>query len=208
LCACFLRLLLHHDLKSWTKSSQRCNPFVTWVDGFVLTDWSQYTPIDGVNDSKELSSAERERLYEEVVSNPDIYAWDIAQRSNLEIDDINILMATMECFKESIEKVAEKLPEDHQAYSIVDGKKTPKLSVKVPCSRPWVKGDAQVYTVSLASVLAKVSRDRLVKTWHEMYPEYGFDTHNGYAVRDHIEAIHRHGPCPLHRLSFKSLKGR
>lgn len=173
----------------------------------ILTDWGEYKPIDGVGDSKALSSAERERIYEEVVSSPHIYVWEIAQRSNKEIDDSNILIATMECFKESIEKVTEKLPEDHNAYSIVDGKKGPKLSVKVPC-RPWVQADKDVYTVSLASILAKVSRDRLSKSWHETYPEYGFDAHNGYAVRNHIEAIHRHGPCPLHRLSFKSLKGR
>jgi ribonuclease HII len=174
----------------------------------ILTeDWSDYIPIDGVDDSKAVSPEERERIYEEVVSQPDVYNWEIAYRSNQEIDDVNILMATMECFKESIEKVTERLPEDHQAYSIVDGQKTPKLAVKVPC-RPWVKGDAEVYTVALASILAKVSIDRLAAEWHATYPEYGFDVHKGYATRDHIEAIHRYGPCPLHRLSFKSLKGR
>jgi ribonuclease HII len=173
----------------------------------ILSDLSEYTPIDGVNDSKKLSADERMRIYNEVVNHPDIYAWEIGQQSHTEIDDSNILMATMECFRESIEKVVESLPEDHQAYSIVDGNKTPKLSVKVPC-RPWVKGDAEVYTVALASILAKVSLDLLATEWHDLYPEYGFDVHKGYATKDHIEAIHRYGPCPIHRLSFKSLKGR
>jgi ribonuclease HII len=65
-----------------------------------------------------------------------------------------------------------------------------------------------VYTISLASILAKVTLDRSAKQWHEKYPEYGFDEHKGYATKEHIQAIHRYGPCPIHRLSFKSLKGR
>ena len=113
----------------------------------------------------------------------------------------------MSCFQESIEKVASGLSHEANAYGIVDGKKAPKLSIKVPC-RPWVKADAEVYSVSLASILAKVSLDRLTEEWHNEFPEYGFNVHKGYATRDHIEAIHRYGPCRLHRLSFKSLKGR
>jgi ribonuclease HII len=173
----------------------------------LIDDWSKYTAIEGVADSKTLSAEERERIYTEVVNNPDIYAWETAQRTNEEIDNSNILLATMECFQESIEKVVSKLPKDSTPYSIVDGKKSPKLTLKVPC-RSWVKGDAEVYTVSLASILARVTIDRLSTEWHENYPEYGFDQHKGYATKNHVEAIHRHGPSPLHRLSFKSLKGR
>mmetsp|Transcript_11973 Transcript_11973/g.28654 ORF Transcript_11973/g.28654 Transcript_11973/m.28654 type:complete len:264 (+) Transcript_11973:2-793(+) len=172
-----------------------------------IDDWNNYTPISEVGDSKTLDHEQRERIFKEVVSQPDLYQFSVAERSNAQIDDSNILMATMECFQESIEGVVATLPEDCNAYSIVDGKKSPKLTVKVPC-RPWVKGDAEVYTISLASILAKVTLDRMSKEWHDEYPEYGFDEHKGYATREHIEAIHRYGPCPIHRMSFKSLKGR
>jgi ribonuclease HII len=171
----------------------------------LLSDWSEYQPIEGVHDSKKLTPELRQRIFDEVTNNPDLYAWHVSERSSQEIDDSNILIATMDCFKESIEGLAEKLPDDHKAYSIVDGQKTPKVSI--PC-RPYVKGDANVYTIALASILAKVSRDRLAAEWHEKYPEYGFDEHKGYITPGHIEAIHKHGPCPIHRLSFKSLKGR
>jgi len=173
----------------------------------ILQDWDTYQPIPGVRDSKELTREERESIYEQIMSNKDIYIWSVAERSNVEIDNTNILLATMECFAESIEAVAAALPNTEYAYSIVDGKKSPKLSVDIP-SRPWVQGDKEVYSVSLASIIAKVTRDRMAEKWHEEYPEYGFNIHRGYATPEHVEAIHRYGPCPLHRLSFKTLKGR
>jgi ribonuclease HII len=89
-------------------------------------------------------------------------------------------------------------------------KKAPKLTTipSFPC-RPMVKADEQVITVALASIIAKVTLDRMaLEEWHEKYPEYDFQQNLGYATRDHIEAIHRYGPCPLHRMTFKSLKGR
>eukprot|EP00980_Cylindrotheca_fusiformis_P011059 scaffold2549_cov104-Cylindrotheca_fusiformis.AAC.2 len=150
----------------------------------VLTDWAEYIAIPGVGDSKTLAPEDRYRIYEEVVSKPHLYKWAVAERTNQQIDDSNILMATMECFKESIEAVASKLPDDAVSYSIVDGKKSPKLSIKLPC-RPWVKGDAEVYTVSLASIIAKVTLDRLSLQWHDEYPDYGFDVNKGYATKEH-----------------------
>jgi ribonuclease HII len=190
-----------------------------------------------IQDSKQLSAQERERIFDIVVQNPDIFAYTVAQRSNTEIDERqNILLTTMGCFQESIAEMAcHQLPsgckyrhvdessqdkidddESHQdkllvskAYSIVDGKKTPKLSLipSLPC-RPYVNADAEVFTVALASIIAKVTHDRMAVLWHETYPEYGFLQHKGYATKEHIEAIHKHGPCPLHRMTFKSLKGR
>ncbi len=177
-----------------------------------------------IRDSKQLSSDQREQIYRAIVENPHIYAFSTAQRSNTEIDSTgNILTSTMECFVESIEDLAhtQVLPHaaSHQAndsetsnsskcYSIVDGKKAPKLStVNFPC-RPMVQADQQVYTVALASIIAKVTLDRMFLKWHQDYPQYGFDQNLGYATKEHIEAIHQHGPCPLHRMSTKSLKGR
>lgn len=173
----------------------------------IVCDWKDYTPIAAVKDSKQLTPNEREEIHAKVVSQPEIYLWSIAERSHASIDECNIQQATMQCFADSIKQVVAQLPESHNAYSIVDGKKGPKLTVNIP-SRPWIQGDKEVYSVALASILAKVSRDRMALEWHKLYPKYGFDIHKGYATDGHIEAIHRHGPCPIHRLSFKSLKGR
>ena len=166
------------------------------------------TSIQDVDDSKNLSVDERNQIHDEILAQPDVFAWTVAETSNLEIEESNILRATMDGFCDSIEALVEKydLPLN-ETYSIVDGKKTPKLSIPVPC-RPFVKGDSKVYTVALASVLAKVTRDRIMMDAHKLYPAYGFDNHKGYPTRDHIQAIHTHGPCPLHRMSFKPLKGR
>lgn len=183
---------------------------VVAVSIYIRQNFTDYIPIPGVTDSKELLPEQRERIFEEVASNPDVYDWRVAERSHLHIDDTNILIATMECFRESIETlVNETLPSDESllAYSIVDGKKSPKLSVSVPCI-PKVKGDKSVYTVSLASIVAKVTRDRMAEEWDQLYPKYGFLKHKGYATKDHVEAIHTYGPCPIHRMSFKTLKGR
>jgi ribonuclease HII len=105
----------------------------------------------------------------------------------------------MDCF---LNNRSEKLPDDHRAHIIVNGQKTPKVSI--PC-RPYVKGDTSIYAVALASTLAKVSRDRLAAEWHENCP---FDEHKGQITPGHTEAIHKYGPCSIHRLSFKYLKRR
>lgn len=192
-----------------------------------------------IKDSKQLSPEDRERVFEAIVNNPQVYAFSIAQRSNNEIDNVsNILRSTMDAFQESIEDLtmnnlfpyilsrqnAENdssmkdtttpilTPDDWEdcgCYGIVDGKKSPKISTlpSFPC-RPMVKADKQVYTVALASIIAKVTHDRMFEEWHKEYPNYGFDENKGYATKDHIEAIHKYGPCPLHRMTFKSLKGR
>ena len=186
-----------------------------------------------IKDSKQLHPKERERIYETILRNPEVYSFSVAQRSNNEIDDTgNILSSTMDAFQESIEDLAQNnlfpyilsrqnpirndtpnvIPADWQdcgCYSIVDGKKSPKISTvpSFPC-RPMVNADKQVYTVALASIIAKVTLDRMFLKWHKEYPNYGFDQNKGYATKDHIEAIHKYGPCPLHRMTFKSLKGR
>ena len=191
------------------------------------------TASGAVEDSKQLSSLDREKIYETIVNNPNVYAFSVAQRSNIQIDQTNnIQTTTMEAFQESIENLAEQTlfprilsqrspgmelefaGEDKSncsgCYSIVDGKKSPKLNTSpftFP-SRPMVKADEKVYTVALASIIAKVTLDRMFQEWHEQYPNYGFNENMGYATKDHIEAIHKYGPCPLHRMTFKSLRGR
>lgn len=169
-----------------------------------------FRAITGVNDSKQVKEQRRHEIYQEMLELPEIYVWRVAERSNIQIGASNILKATMDSFQESIEGLLSQyqLPID-QTYSIVDGKTRPKLSTSsLPC-RAWVRGDAEVYSVALASVIAKVVRDRMMVQAHERYPQYGFDIHKGYPTRDHILAIHKYGPVPeLHRMSFKPLRGR
>jgi len=167
--------------------------------------------LTGVKDSKELVEEERNAIYEQVINEPSIYKWKCAERSPKEIEKSNILKATMSCFQESIQELilAEEIPME-LAYSIVDGKSTPKLvngPTPIPC-RPMVNADAKVYTVSLASIIAKVTRDKIMTEAHELYPMYNFHKNKGYRTNDHVERIHKYGPCPLHRMSFKALKYR
>jgi len=171
--------------------------------------------IAGVGDSKTLTEKERMEIYQQIVmSDPaaSIYKFNCVERSPQQIDNSNILKATMEGFQESIQNLVlgENMPLD-RTYSIVDGKSTPKLvngPTPIPC-RPMVNADSKVYTVSMASIIAKVTRDKIMRTQaHEMYPEYDFHINKGYSTREHIEKIHKYGPCPLHRMSFKALKHR
>lgn len=167
--------------------------------------------IKGVCDSKQISEAEREIIYQQVLEQPSVYKWTCAQRSPSDIDRMNIFKATMECFQTSIQNLIlqENIPLD-LAYAICDGKSTPKLVggvTPIPC-RPMVNADGKVYTVSLASIVAKVTRDRIMVEAHKEWPEYNFHLNKGYGTRDHIERIHKYGPCPMHRMSFKALRHR
>lgn len=180
-------------------------PIVVATCGLLRDD---VEPIDGVNDSKLLSHDEVQRIYEIVASNEEIYAWNIVLASQEEIDKDDVPTATKQAMRKSIETlVLDYNLQVDKTYAIVDGHKTPKLTIALKC-RPWVKGDAQVYTVALASILARHTHNKLVKEMHGMYPEYGFNHNRGYPTRDHIVAIHTHGPSPLHRLTAKPLKGR
>lgn len=167
--------------------------------------------IEGVTDSKILSSDERRTIYERVLEETEVYKWRASQRSSQDIDSTNILKATMECFRDSIEDlvVSENFPLD-KTYAIVDGKSTPKLiGTNAPIScRPMVSADALIYTVSISSIIAKELRDALMVEMHCLYPQYGFAENKGYQTRAHIEAIGKYGPSPIHRMSFKALKHR
>lgn len=175
----------------------------------------EFCPIKFVTDSKELTQQQRQSIYEQIHNphdtNNKYYKYSISQRSSKQIQETNILKATMECFQESIESLilTEKLPLD-QTYAVVDGQSTPKLvngPTPIPC-RPYVSADKNIYTVSIASILAKVIRDDAMVEASKLYPEYGFDVNKGYSTKAHIEAIHKYGPCPLHRMSFKPLQHR
>ena len=177
----------------------------------ITENINTFQPIQGVDDSKALTMIDRERIYRHVMSRPELYAVHVSEVSSNEIDGTNVLVATMKCFRQTIEGiVAEKgfLPEE--TYSIVDGKKSPKLANCPGLScRPYVKADTEVYSVAIASIVAKTIRDELMATtMHDKYPQYDFAGNKGYNSPDHLVAIHTQGACPIHRMSFAALKDR
>lgn len=148
--------------------------------------------IDGVNDSKKLTEKKREALFD-VICNSAL-AYSIAFGDVDEIESENILRATMNTMKRAVESLSIKAD-----YVYIDGNCMPLMDTKCECI---VKGDAKSMSIACASILAKVSRDRLMREYAVKYPEYGFDKHKGYGTKQHTEAIISNGPCPIHRLSF------
>ena len=149
--------------------------------------------IEGVNDSKKVSEKKREKLYEQIIEEAVSYSVGIIDQN--EIDEINILNATKKGLTESIKGLRVK-PE----RIIVDA-----LDKIDTCGIPYmpiVKGDAKCYSIAAASIIAKVTRDRIMRQWDEVYPMYGFSKHKGYGTAAHIAAIKEYGLCPLHRRSF------
>ena len=157
--------------------------------------------IDGLTDSKKLSEKKREALYEQITSE---CLWSIAQSSSYEIDQINILEATMLAMKRAVEKLKTELANNSQITSVlVDGNRCPDIE---NC-RAIVKGDLTVPAISAASVIAKVTRDRQMVDLDQAYPEYGFARHKGYGTRAHLEALKNFGPIEgQHRFTFAPVK--
>ena len=152
--------------------------------------------IPGVNDSKKISEPRREELFGVITETA--LAWAVAFSDEKEIDEINILNAAMLAMKRAVEALAEK-----PQLALVDGNRVPKLSVP---ARFVIKGDATSASIAAASILAKVSRDRLMYEYDARFPEYGFAQHKGYGTKQHYDAIDRFGVLEIHRKTF--LKGR
>ena len=149
-------------------------------------------PIKGLADSKALTAARRERLYDEIRAKA--LCCSIAEASVEEIDKLNILQATMLAMKRAVNGLRLK-----PTKVLVDGNRLPALSV---LAEAIVSGDALVPAISAASILAKVTRDRLLVDLHAKYPDYGFDRHKGYGTAQHLQALERLGPLEAHRRSF------
>ena len=150
-------------------------------------------PIDGLADSKKLSEKKREYLYEIILERA--LAWCVASASPAEIDQINILQASMLAMARAVDGL-EIAPE----FVLVDGNRCPKIAY--PCEA-IVKGDSKIQEISAASILAKVVRDREMEHLDEQHPEYGFAKHKGYPTALHLAALKKYGPLPTHRRSFR-----
>ncbi len=158
------------------------------------------TIIEGVNDSKKLSEKKREELFDVVIDTA--LAYCISFGSVEEIEEHNILATTMNTMKRAVEGLS--TPAD---FAMIDGNKLPPLDI--PCEY-IIKGDANSMSIAAASILAKVSRDRLMLAYAKEYPQYGFEKHKGYGTKVHTDAILEYGPSPIHRMSFlkKLLNGK
>ncbi len=150
------------------------------------------TVIEEVNDSKKLTEKKRELLFDVIKASA--LSYSIAYASVEEIEELNILNATMLAMKRAVEALEIK-PD----FVMIDGNRVPKLGIDC---ESIVKGDAKSMSIACASILAKVSRDRLLYDYAKQYPQYGFDKHKGYGTKLHIEMIKKYGPCPYHRMSF------
>lgn len=148
--------------------------------------------IEGVNDSKKLTAKKREKLFD-IIKNEAV-SYSVAFASASEIDEINILNATHLAMTRTVESL-EKVPE----VVLVDGNSLPKWYYN---SEAIIKGDAVCHSIACASILAKVSRDRLMLLEAEKYPQYSFEKHKGYGTKVHVQAIKEYGPCPIHRKTF------
>jgi len=152
--------------------------------------------IRGLNDSKLLSPKTRERLYDEIMAKA--LCCSVAQASVDEIDTLNILQATMLAMRRAVEGLRLR-----PGKVLVDGNRLPVLTVT---AEAIIGGDAKVKSISAASILAKVHRDRLCLELHEAHPEYGFHAHKGYGTPEHLDALKRHGACVHHRRSFAPVR--
>ena len=148
--------------------------------------------IEGVNDSKKLTEKKREALYD--VIKEKAVAYSIAFASVEEIEEMNILNATMLAMKRAVDGL--DIPAD---YAMIDGNKIPDLNIP---AEYVIKGDANSISIAAASILAKVTRDRLCADYEKEYPQYGFAKHKGYGTKLHREMILKYGPCKIHRMSF------
>jgi len=153
-------------------------------------------PIIGLNDSKVLSAKVREALYEQIIERA--MAFSIAEASVAEIDEINILHATMLAMRRAVVGLS-IMPE----LALIDGNRCPTLPIR---TEAVIGGDALIDSISAASILAKVTRDRLLHDLHEQHPEYGFSAHMGYGTPQHLAALMTHGPCGHHRRSFAPVR--
>ena len=149
--------------------------------------------IEGVNDSKKISEKKREKIYEQILE--EAISYGVAIIGQDEIDEINILNATKKGLTISLQELSQR--PDLILVDALNGIDT----LGIPYDS-IIKGDAKCYSIAAASIVAKVTRDRIMREWDKIYPKYGFEKHKGYGTAAHIAAIRENGICPIHRRSF------
>jgi ribonuclease HII len=157
-------------------------------------------PIAGLKDSKKLTPQKREFLYQEIINHA--FAWGIGYASPAEIDQLNILQATMLAMKRAVEHLTLQY-QITPSLLLIDGNRAPLIDIK---TQTIVKGDATQPCISAASILAKVTRDQEMLALHQKYPEYGFDQHMGYPTVHHLKKLVELGVVPGYRLTFGPIK--
>jgi ribonuclease HII len=152
--------------------------------------------LSGIDDSKQLSEGERARLYAVILEHA--VGMGIGSADVGEIDRLNILEATKLAMRRAIDQLAP--PAD---YLLIDAVTLPGIGIP---ERPIIKGDSLSLSIAAASIIAKVTRDRLMAEYHDMFPEYDFLSHKGYGTREHLQRLARHGPCSIHRRTFTPVR--
>ena len=151
--------------------------------------------LSRVDDSKKMTPKAREKAFDEILSKCVVGVGIVEVQV---IDEINILQATYRAMEEAVEGLG-TAPD----CVLIDGNRTPKIPYR---QIPVVDGDAQSFSIACASIIAKVTRDRMMDVYHELYPKYGFRNHKGYGTPEHERALKEHGPCRIHRKSFAPVK--
>ncbi len=156
-----------------------------------------YGKLRGLNDSKQLTEEERERYYAVITTHPEI-RFGVASVDVEMIDQINILQAAHRAMHLALSQLAPSAE-----HALIDGRRVRSMTIP---HTPIIKGDCRSYSIAAASVLAKVTRDRVMRDFDALYPDYGFAEHKGYSTPQHLEAISRLGACPIHRRSFSPFR--
>ena len=164
------------------------------VAGAVILDPQR--PIEGLGDSKQISPGKREALYEEIISCA--LGVGIGRAERAEIDRLNILQATMAAMQRAVDELRPA-----PGHLLIDGQ---HITLLHPSQETIIKGDAKVAAIGAASIIAKVTRDRLMLQYHKIFPRYGFDHHKGYGTAGHMQALRLYGATPIHRQSFSPVR--
>ena len=200
---------LKEERKLWGKGFKRvagldesgrgplAGPVVTAAVSIIANCKLKSADFKNLKDSKKLSPKKREEFYKILKKNPAI-EWGIGNVSEKVIDKINILEATKLAMKKAVKNL-ERKPD----FLILDGNF--KIDSNIP-QKPIIKGDEKVFSCAAASIIAKVTRDRIMQSYHKKFPRYGFDKHKGYPTKLHLRMLRKYGPCKIHRRTFGPVK--